>query len=98
MARALNSQEKRLRLKTTFVVKPSLMWFELNTGSVSFAINRLLKYCFMCPKTVSVVIFHASADTLQGVDCLWLPSKVFKENWREEYCAIRLISQVQLFP
>jgi len=40
-----------------------------------------------------VVIFHASVDTLQRVDCLWLPSEVFKENWREEYYDTRVISK-----
>lgn len=42
MAHALNSGKKGLRLKTSFVVKTRLMWFKLNTDSLSFAINRFV--------------------------------------------------------
>lgn len=42
MARDLNSPEKGLRLKTTFVVKASLVRFKLNADSLSFAINRFV--------------------------------------------------------
>lgn len=45
-----------------------------------------------------MAISHASADRLEGVCHLWLPSKVFKENWREEVCyKPDLLFQVQLF-
>lgn len=45
-----------------------------------------------------MAISHASADRLEGVGHLWLPSEVFKENGREEVCYKPLLFQVQLFP
>lgn len=45
-----------------------------------------------------MVISHASSDRSEGVDCLWLPSEVFKEHGRQEVCyKIDFLFQVQLF-
>lgn len=45
-----------------------------------------------------MVVFHGSLDTVQGVDCPWLPSEVFKENCREEHSATRVISKCSSSP
>lgn len=48
---------------------------------------------------MSVVVFHGSLDTLQGVDCPWVPSEVFKENCGEEqHSATRVISKCSSSP
>lgn len=45
-----------------------------------------------------MVVFHGSLDMVQGVDCPWLPSEVFKENCREEHSATRVISKCSSSP
>lgn len=89
----LDSQEQGLMLKTTLVVKSSLMWFKLNTASLSFAINRFVS---MASRAQELWLFPM--DMLQGVDCPWLPSEVFKENCREEHSATRVISKCSSSP
>lgn len=53
----LDSQEQGLMLETTLVVKSSLMWFKLNTASLSFAINRFVSMSSQAQE-LSVAVFH----------------------------------------